>query len=55
MKLCRFQTNDGQARVGAISDARKAWREAHLPPTEVAKLTQSMVAREGWLPPEHRS
>jgi precorrin-2 dehydrogenase / sirohydrochlorin ferrochelatase len=42
-------------RLGAISDARTHWRKADLKPTEVAKLTQTMVEREGWLPPEHRS
>ena len=42
-------------RLNEISDARAHWRKAELAPKEVAKLTQSMVAREGWLPPEHRS
>ncbi len=42
-------------RLSEISDARTQWRNADLKPTEVAKLTQTMVAREGWLPPEHRS
>lgn len=40
------------ARLDQISDARSAWRETDAKPAEVAKLTQSMVAREGWLPPE---
>ena len=42
-------------RLGAISDARKRWRQDDIAPAEVAKLTQTMVVREGWLPPEHRS
>lgn len=40
-------------RLSQISEARTEWREAELKPSEVSKLTQSMVTREGWLPPEH--
>jgi len=39
-------------RLDQISDARTQWRQADLKPSDVAKQTQSMVAREGWLPPE---
>jgi len=40
-------------RIAQISEARTQWREAELKPAEVSQLTQSMVTREGWLPPEH--
>jgi precorrin-2 dehydrogenase/sirohydrochlorin ferrochelatase len=37
-------------RLGLIASARQSWRQSQIPPPEVAKLTQSMVTREGWLP-----
>jgi precorrin-2 dehydrogenase/sirohydrochlorin ferrochelatase len=42
-------------RLSLISDARQRWRGEKLAPADVARLTEKMVAGEGWLPPEHRS
>ena len=42
-------------RLSLVSDARRRWRTENMPTAEVTKLTQGMVAREGWLPPVHPS
>ena len=50
--LERLFGSEWAGRVDTLSDARAQWREAELKPSDVAKLTQKMVASEGWLP-EH--
>ena len=53
--LERLFGSEWVGRLSEISDARQRWRSEKLATSEVAKLTETMVAREGWLPPEHRS
>lgn len=36
-------------RLEVISQARAQWRDSNLKPSDVAKQTQTMVEREGWL------
>jgi len=53
--LERLFGSEWVGHLSKISDARRRWRREKLAPAEVANLTKTMVVREGWLPPEHRS
>jgi precorrin-2 dehydrogenase/sirohydrochlorin ferrochelatase len=53
--LERLFGSEWVGHLNEISDARQRWRSENLAASEVAKLTETMVAREGWLPLEHRS
>lgn len=53
--LERLFGSEWAGHLTKLSDARRRWRTESLATSEVAKLTEAMVTREGWLPPEHRS